>query len=252
MANELTPILQAAKDILQDAGRKGLHITEIAERAVSQNKNMGMAADDFCKKLGQALAANLKLKTSKPTFAKVNHDKGPRKGKPKMGWYRLRMDKAVPAQAQIQTPKAERSFLGCAGEHAVMSELLFWGYNASTMAVDDGVDIVAGKDGKFFYIQVKTASCQEGNKYQFTISHSAFQRYDTYNVFYVLVLRKDQHNDFIILPAGSINHYLNSGVVGRGASLSLGITHDERKTKFILNGKENVTPFYGNFGATIK
>lgn len=249
MANNLSPILQAAREILQDAGRKGMHVQDIAEAAVAQNKNMGLSADAFCKKLSAALAANLKLKSAKPTFAKVNWDKGKKKGKPRLGWYRLRQEKVAPAGADVQTPKAGTSFLGCAGEHAVMSELLFWGYNASTMAVDDGVDIVASKEGKFFYIQVKTASCQEGNKYQFSISLTSFRRYDTYNVFYAFVLRKNQHNDYIILPVGSINHFLNSGVISHSPLLSLSITHDDRKTKYTLNGKENITAFFGNFGA---
>lgn len=151
---------------------------------------MGLSEDEFQKKIASALASNLKLKSTKPSFAKVNWDKGPRKGKPRQGWYRLVQTKITPASVVVTPPKTDRSFLGCAGEHAVMSELLFWEYNASTMAVDDGVDIVASKDGKFFYIQVKTASCQYGDKYQFTIPYASFKRYDTYNVFYVFVLRK--------------------------------------------------------------
>lgn len=233
---------------MEGTGLKGMSLDQIAETAMAQYKNSGLSVDEFRKKAGAALAANLKLKSTNPTFAPVNWDKGPRKGKPRQGWYRLKQQKTVPPGTTVQVPKTDSSFLGCAGECAVMGELLFWGYNASTMAVDDGVDIVAGKDGKFFYIQVKTASCQDGNKYQFTIPQSSFKRYDTYNVFYVLVLRKESRNDYIILPVGSINHYLNSGVINRSASLSLGITHDDKKTKYILNKREDITSFLGDFG----
>lgn len=249
MAHELSQILQTAKEILEGAGRKGMHVSEIAQAAVAQIKNMGLPAEEFQRKVQSALAANLKLKSTKPSFAPVNWDKGSRKGKPKQGWYRLRQIKTTPVSITVSAPKTEKSFLGCAGEHAVMSELLFWGYNASTMAVDDGIDIVASKDGKFFYIQVKTASCQAGDKYQFTIPQASFKRYDTYNVFYVFVMRKNQNNDYIILPVGSINHFINSGVINQSASLSLTISHDCKKTKYILNGKENITSFFGNFGA---
>ena len=248
MAHTLSPILQAAEAILENAGLKSMSLDQIAEAAMAQYKNLGLSGEEFRKKVSAALAANLKLKSAKPTFAPVNWNSGPRKGKPKQGWYRLKRQKTVFPEATIQAPKTDSSFLGCAGECAVMGELLFWGYNASTMAVDDGVDIVASKGGKFFYIQAKTASCQDGNKYQFTIPQSSFKRYDTYNVFYVLVLRKAQRNDYIILPVGSINHYLNSGAINRTASLSLGITHDDKRTKYILNGKENITSFLGDFG----
>ncbi|GAB1254998.1 hypothetical protein [Desulfovibrio falkowii] len=59
MAQALSPILTVAKEILQTAGRKGMHTSEIAQAAVAQNKNMGLAPEDFQKKVQAALAANL-------------------------------------------------------------------------------------------------------------------------------------------------------------------------------------------------
>lgn len=79
----LSPILAIAKEILEEAGRKGLHVKDIAERAVAQNKNMGMSAEEFKTKVNAALAANVKLKSTKPSFALVNNTDGKRKGKPK-------------------------------------------------------------------------------------------------------------------------------------------------------------------------
>lgn len=251
MANELTPILQAAYDILKKAGRKGMHVSEIAQAAVAQHKNLGHSPKEFQKKVSAALSNNLKLKSNTPTFSKVNWEKKDGKskqGKPRQGWYRLRQEKTVPARTVVQAPKVGTSQMGCAGEHAVMSELLFWGYNPSIMAVDDGVDIVASKDGKFFYIQVKTASCQDGNKYQFSILQNSFKKYDTYNVFYVFVMRNNQGNDFVILPVGSIHHYLNSGVIKSSDKMSLSISHDDKRSKYTLNGRSDITAFFGNFG----
>ena len=62
----------------------------------------------------------------------------------------------TPALA-ILPPQINTQYVGKAGEMAVFSELLFYGYNASIMSVDDGIDLVATKDGRFFFIQVKTA-----------------------------------------------------------------------------------------------
>lgn len=52
-------------------------------------------------------------------------------------------------------------YIGAAGEMAVISELLFRGYNANRMIVDEGVDVVAVKDDLYYYVQVKTTSINE-------------------------------------------------------------------------------------------
>jgi len=249
---ELSQILTVAKNILSGAGRKGMHISEIAKEAVARNCNMGMSEEDFCKKVTSALASNLKLKTVKPSFAKVNWDKGSKKGKPRQGWYRLRVDRTAPVQTVVCAPKVTSSFLGKAGEYAVMSELLFWEYNSSMMAVDDGVDIVASKGSKFFHIQVKTSTPQDSGKYLFTITHAAYNRYPAHNVFYVFVLRQRQGSEYIILPRTILEHFINKQVVTGSSSYSITISSDAKKTKYLLNGKEDVTAYYGKFGDIIK
>lgn len=60
----------------------------------------------------------------------------------------------------------DKIFYGKGGEFSVVSELLFRGYNASIMSVDEGIDITASKGDKFFFIQVKT-SFSRMTKYQF-------------------------------------------------------------------------------------
>ncbi|MBI2355705.1 MAG: hypothetical protein HYV13_00680 [Candidatus Doudnabacteria bacterium] len=47
-------------------------------------------------------------------------------------------------------------FTGKGGEAAVMSELLFRGFNANILPVDYGVDIAAIKEARTYLIQVKT------------------------------------------------------------------------------------------------
>lgn len=252
MAQALSPILTVAKEILQTAGRKGMHTSEIAQAAVAQNKNMGLAPEDFQKKVQAALAANLRLKATKPSFAAVNWDKGSRKGKPKQGWYRVKIEKTTPVGETVLAPQAGKDFLGKAGEYAVMSELLFWGYNASIMAVDDGVDIVASKHNSFFHIQVKTASKQDSGKYYFSIRGSSFKRYSGSNVFYVFVMRGDIGNEYIILPSVHIDFFLKAHALPDSQNLSITISTNARKTEYRLNSEHDVTPFFGRFGEIIK
>lgn len=89
------------------------------------------------------------------------------------GIFRLNSNfKEVSEPAEIETEEEEQDqenkeqistqYVGKAGEHFVVSELLFRGYNASIMNVDEGLDIVATKEGKLYNIQVKTS-----NKNQF-------------------------------------------------------------------------------------
>ncbi len=168
MGNELTDILEVAREILKPAGMKGMSVRDIAEEAIRLNKNMGMSADEFHAKLQPKLAANLKLKKLKPTFAAVKWDNGPRAGKPRQGWFRLRQEKTQKPERMIIPPSTGRAFTGKAGEYAVMAELLFFEFNPSIMAVDDGIDIIASKNNKYFHIQVKTSVEQEGARFSFT------------------------------------------------------------------------------------
>lgn len=247
----LSPILQIAKEILQDAGQKGLHVKSIATQAVNQNKNMGLSADEFQKKVQSALAANLKLKSTSPTFGQVNHSTGTRKGKPKQGWYRLKIKRTKTNLPSPPKPNAPHStgFAGKAGEYAVMSELLFWGFNTSIMTVDDGIDIVATKGNRFFLLQVKTAHQNENGKYQFSIKKSSYTRYSANNVFYVFVLRSQCKNDFIIIPHMQLEYFINTSSINISTErFSIIISYDEKKKGFILNNHASIQVFHGNFG----
>ena len=239
----MSQLLDVAKNILEPAGRKGLHISDIAKAAVEQNKNIGLSLEDFQRKIGAALAAN--LKTKKPSFANVNHSTGPRKGKPKQGWYRLKEERSS-APPLPTAPPVQKNFLGKAGEYAVMSELLFWQYNVSSMIVDDGIDLVASKDNKFFHIQVKTSSCQNGNTWHFTVSKTSFLRYQSGNVFYVFVLRRDTKNAYFVMPSSQISYLISSKIIADGQTLSINIS--ERKREYFI-GKHDITPFFGNFSS---
>ena len=171
MATQLTPILEVVREILKDAGLKGMHVDDIAAAAFTRNKNMGLAQDEFSRRIQGALASNLKLKSQKPSFAKVE---GSKKGQFKRGWYRVKIERQASVTAAIAPPETDKPFLGKAGEMAVISELLFWGYNASAMLVDSGIDVVASKGGKYFHLQVKTSTENTGRFY-FSIKNSLLQ-----------------------------------------------------------------------------
>lgn len=239
----LSDTLVVVRDILADAGLKGMHVSDIAKEACARCKNFGLAVEDLEKKFSQALNANLKLKTSKPTFAKVNWDKGSRKGKPRQGWYRLKVARNTTV-APPPPPQVQNTYLGKGGEFAVISELLFWGYNASTMTVDDGIDIVASKKNLFFHIQVKTSTKQQSGKFTFTISKKSFERYNNQNVYYIFVLRDTNSNIFFVFPSSHLDYLIKSGHIGGNDNYSFAISQNNKK--WLLNGTD-IQKFLGDF-----
>lgn len=244
----LTPILETAKEILKSAGLKGMHVDAIADSAVEANKNMGLPSEEFSRKLQGALAANLKLKTQRPSFVRVEGNKG----QYRRGWYRVKLDKTGTVVSQVVPPEnADKAFVGKAGEFAVMSELLFWGYNASVMTVDSGIDVVASKSNKYFHIQVKTAVEHGDGRFQFTIKNSSFTAHHGSEMFYVFVLRRGLENEYIIIPSSHMQILISTGKISPGSMLSITISVDTNRKKYTLNGAAPIDIFVANFGSII-
>ena len=248
MSAKLTPILEMARDILKQAGLKGMHVDAIAEEAVKKNTNMSLPAPELSKKLQAALAANLNLKSQRPSFARVE---GNKKGQFKRGWYRTKVEKAPAVVAQLVVPETDKAFTGKAGEFAVMSELLFWGYNASAMTVDNGIDVVASKEEKYFHIQVKTATEQDGGKFTFSIKNNSFQQHHSSSMYYAFVLRRRLSNEYVIIPSSYLQVLISGGKIAKAPTLSVTITVDANGRKYMLNGTTNVDVYVGNFGGII-
>jgi len=237
----LSTILEVAREIMREHKRP-MHVNDIAEQAVASARNLGMTAVTFAGKLSSALSAH--VKTKKPVFLRM---KDPKKGTNKKGVYRLKREIQQAITARVDVPLPDKQFLGKGGEYAVMSELLFWGFNVSLMTVDYGIDVIAQNDGKFYNIQVKTASEQEGRKFTYTIKRSSFGANDNSSTFYVFVMRRKLSCIFAIIPSSQIHSLKAAGKVGGKSSLSISIHADEKWKGFHLNGN-NITPHVNNFG----
>jgi len=247
---ELPKILQSVKEVLEGMPRKQAHIKDIAHAALSKNVNLNLSADEFAAKAGAALAAHVKRKTD-IVFTRVPSKKD-EKGKPiayKKGVYRLRIERGAKSPLPMPVaPPADSGFVGKAGELAVMSELLFWGYNASLMTVDKGVDIITEKGGNYYHIQVKTALQRADKRYLFTIKKSAFEANARNNTYYAFVMRAPTGNRFAIVPSVHLQTQLKLGHIKDGDTLSISISHNDKENHFSLNSRDNITPFIGNFG----
>lgn len=150
------------------------------------------------------------------------------------------VDEALSVDISIPKEPLENQYTGKAGEYLVASKLLFLGYNASIPAVDAGADLVAIKNEKPFYIQVKTAHLKK-NRYSFNIAKASMKRNSHGGMFYVFVLRdgaapRDTKESFLVFPFNTIEEYISHGyikphknrkvltttVIQSGGSLSMG------------------------------
>ena len=236
--------IQIAKDILERA-KEPLHINDIAKRALAGGFVKG-ELESTTKSLNTSLANSVKKPKISP-FRKVKNKNGKSF---KRGIYELKPVKKVQTPAlAILPPQINTQYVGKAGEMAVFSELLFYGYNASIMSVDDGIDLVATKDGRFFFIQVKTAISNNDKIPNFSIKKDSFVRYDKSETFYILVVRnfdkKGHSNLFFVIPNHTIRKMIYDGIIKDSDSYSIRITQENGV--WIANGRENVTHYLNNF-----
>ncbi len=240
----LSPILQIAKEIISESKTpsKGLHVNEIAEIAVSKNKNLGKDVETLAKKLATALAANLKTKNT--IFTKPSN----KQGGAKKGVYALKKGSKTPPPITVTPSEPVNTlYLGKAGEYAVASELLFWGFNVSMMAVDQGIDLIAEKENRFFHIQVKTCSVQsKNNVFNFQIKKKAFDATISLEPWFIFVMREGKNIDFAVIPYTLIRHLCSSGIINP-KSMSFQISRDEKKRIYKLNEHE-INMYINNFG----
>jgi len=148
----------------------------------------------------------------------------------------------------------EGGYIGKAGEHAVLSELLFRGYNAALMSVDVGVDIVATKDNETFNIQIKTRNIsKKHDAFYFNLRIASFERHNAGRTFYIFILRENNKLDYLILPLHQVEKSIEEEfihIVGNGKLYR--ITIKKRDGKVYLGRRENDVSYYMNHWDIIK
>ena len=185
--------------VLTEKGNaNGLHLKDITNKIIESQsgglfEESPLEYEDVYKKVSALLAREVRKSTS--FFTKV---KNPKTRKDKKGFYKIkRQNTSLPTPLPIPEtisevkPKSQSKTLytGKAGECAVMSELLFRGYNVNNMLVDDGIDIVASKNNVFYYIQVKTTIFEVDSKIHTSIKQVRFNDYLGTQIKYIVVAR---------------------------------------------------------------
>lgn len=225
------------------------HINDIAAMLIDSYPNIQISPTDLPGKVSATLARDVKKRpTSKASFSKVKN----KTGGYKRGVYRLKKRPQI-MPAPTLAPTVTTQYTGAAGENAVISELLFYGFNASNMPVDDGIDIVASKDNQYFHIQVKTANPKD-DVFAFSIKRSSFNTTASSSTFYIFVMRNADKaryfNDYLIMPSSQVRQFINASVIKDSPSLSLRV-HKDNKGRYILNGSQDVTISINDFSQLI-
>ncbi len=132
------------------------------------------------------------------------------------GKYKKRKRKSIPQAV----PVGDSRYVGTAGECATLAELMFHGYNANRMMIDDGIDIIASKNNLFYYIQVKTCSMDDEGRLMAKIPIERFGYHMDSQVIYIVVSRirgsKGNENLFFVFNQKDILRLKQEGAVKEG------------------------------------
>jgi hypothetical protein len=162
------------------------------------------------------------------------------------GKYKKRRRRAAPADGNQSVELQGTAYIGTAGECAVMSELLFKGYNANRMMIDEGVDIIAVKNNYYYYIQVKTTTLRDGRIYCSIGLDRFSQHIGVHQIRYIIVARyKDSKgmdgNMFFTFTHDEIQKYIYQHYIKRGeSSINIKIKFHELSGEPLLYDKQEV------------
>lgn len=101
-------------------------------------------------------------------------------------------------------------FYGEGAEYHVVAELLYNGFQASNIPVDEGLDVLAYKNNKFYYIQVKHKNLDNKRPIIFKKSSHEINGGDMY---YIFVLLSENIRKFIILPWHIVDGLISQGLI---------------------------------------
>lgn len=105
----------------------------------------------------------------------------------------------------------KRRFWGEAAEIHAMAELLYHGFQAANIPVDEGLDILAVKRNKTYYFQVKHKNLSDNQAIK--ITKSSFEKTGSGEVYYIFVLLSDNSRDFLIIPYHIMNDWIREKIV---------------------------------------
>ncbi|MFA6432807.1 MAG: winged helix-turn-helix domain-containing protein [Candidatus Paceibacterota bacterium] len=244
--------LDTAERILRESG-KHLHCKDITNIAIEKGYLVSSGKTPY-QTMAARISDDIKIKGELSVFKKFGPNIfGINDKKVELG-EESRIDQILEELSVEEQKEVEGGYVGKAGEHAVLSELLFRGYNAALMSVDTGIDILAIKNEGQFGIQVKTRNISKtGNTFDFNLRVASFERHNRGGVFYIFLLRETPKIEYLILPFHVIERSIDEEFiheVGKGKLYR--ITIRKKGSKVYLGRKENDVTYFLNRWDSIK
>ena len=154
---------------------------------------------------------------------------------------RLALEKTADPKT-LEKLETIKHYIGYAGEHLVIAELLLSGINAMRPNVDDGWDIIAiNKNQKTFFIQVKTAHRNKYDRYSFHLNENNFSdsKENENRIFvFVFLIKKEKY--FAIMNGKNVEKELKKGNIWKTSSTKrLKFSFYLRKRKLYLGNLDN-------------
>jgi hypothetical protein len=132
----------------------------------------------------------------------------------------------------------QQRYMGKGAENLVVAELLFRGFNAQILQVDEGIDVFATnlKKNAIYLIQVKYTYFKEAiSSRSIALTVSSFEKNKKGNVFYIFVLEHENKvRNFLIIPFQILDLVINTG------SISSPITAKKINLNITYKGEEDV------------
>ena len=135
------------------------------------------------------------------------------------------------------------SYIGKAGEMYIVSELLYRDFNANLALIDTGVDVIATKNDKTFYFQVKNVSFKNTNIRTIPITKSSFINNQRGNMYYMFVLQEEDRKRVLIVPYQNIHQYIQQEIIQfdeqkRQFNITISIANDTVKINSALSSQQ--------------
>ena len=204
------PFLKSAVAVLEKSG-KPLAAGEIVERAIKDGLlDCGATAASSATMRG-VLTNNIRQKGTGSRFIAQDDKFKLRvgiKGPPGRPPGTAPKGHGIKAAGRPKKPPSQEQLSGAGAEHLVVAQLNMDGYGTVMPEPDEGVDVVATKNGRDYPLQVKTSKGR-GGLYTFRFKKSSHERLLKPNAHYVFVLRKPSENVFVVVPYAEVQRQIN-------------------------------------------
>ena len=124
--------------------------------------------------------------------------------------------------------------------------MIFRGYSAQLISVDEGLDVIAYRDAKFYFFQVKYGIYnKELALERIEITKSSFENNINSSVYYMFILARDDKKDFLIVPVFVLEKIIDKN----GKKIGCTIFHN-KKDVFInkISSENKVTKYLNKAG----